>query len=148
MRDIFYEELRRNSAEAMQLTAKQMDKVINAVKNVLRFHTLARKEGLLWLDTELGTLDMETEDKYFSELLMLVIDGIEPDLIKEYGLSRYFAANLAGYEGIIYLIYFKGSLMIYEGADPVIVELILGAMLPENVRKLYTERKSTEAVSD
>ncbi len=91
---------------------------------------------------------METEDKYFSELLMLVIDGIEPDLIKEYGLSRYFAANLAGYEGIIYLIYFKGSLMIYEGADPVIVELILGAMLPENVRKLYTERKSTEAVSD
>jgi hypothetical protein len=56
MRDIFYEELRRNSAEAMQLTAEQMDKVINAVKNVLRFHALARKEGLLWLDTELGHL--------------------------------------------------------------------------------------------
>jgi len=145
MRDIYYEELRKNCAESTKITAEQMKKVVNTVKNVLKFHTVARKEGLLSLEEECEALDEETEEKYFAELLMLVVDGTDQELVIEYALSRYFGANLTGYEGIIYLIYFKGVLMIQAGNSPVIVEQILTAMLPENVRKLYMDKKRKEA---
>lgn len=72
-------------------------------------------------------------------------DGIDQELVIEYALSRYFGANLAGHEGIIYLIYFKGTLMIQAGNSSVIIEQILEAMLPENVRKLYMDKKKEEA---
>jgi hypothetical protein len=119
--------------------------VIKAVKNVLVFNQLARKEGLLYLEECCESIDKETEEKYFAELLTLVIDGIDQELVIEYALSRYFGANLIGHEGIIYLIYFKGTLMIQAGNSPVIIEQILEAMLPENVRKLYMDKKSEEA---
>lgn len=141
MIDIYYEELRRNCAESTKFTVEQMDKVINSVKNVLKFHEVARKEGILALEAECESLNKETEEKYFTELLSLVVDGIDPKLLSEYGLSRYCAANLPGYEGIIYLIYFKGAHMIQAGESPFPVELILEGMLPENVRKLYMEKR-------
>lgn len=144
MRDIYYEELRRNCAESTKFTVEQMDKVINSVKNVLKFHTIARKEGLLALEVECESLNKETEEKYFAELLSLVVDGTDSILVTEYALNRYFAANLTGYEGIIYLIYSKGILMIQTGEHPMVVEKILDSMLPENVKKLYMEKKSEE----
>lgn len=144
MRDIYYEELRRNCAESTKFTAEQMDKVINSVKNVLKYHTVARKEGLLALEEECESLDKETEEKYFAELIMLVVDGTDSILVTEYALNRYFAANLTGYEGIIYLIYSKGILMIQTGEHPMVVEKILDSMLPENVKKLYMEKKREE----
>ena len=145
MRDIYYEELRRNCAESTKFTTEQMQKVIKAVKNVLVFNQLARKEGLLYLEECCESIDKETEEMYFAELLTLVIDGTDPELVIEYALSRYFGANLTGHEGIIYLIYFKGTLMIQAGDSPVIIEQILEAMLPENVRKLYMDKKKEEA---
>lgn len=144
MRDIYYEELRKNCAESTKFTTEQMEKVINAVKNVLEFHAIARKEGLLSLEEECKSLDKEIEEKYFAELLILVVDGTDSILVREYALSRYFAANFIGHEGILYLIYFKGALMIQAGEHPVVVEQILEAMLPENVRKLYIEKKREE----
>lgn len=145
MRDIYYEELRKNCAESTEFTTEQYDKVTTAVKKISVFNRLARTEGLLWLEESCNSLDKETEEKYFAELLMLVVDGIDQELVIEYALSRYFGANLRGYEGIIYLIYFKGTLMIQAGESPVIVEQILEAMLPESVRKIYMEKKSKEA---
>ena len=144
MRDIYYEELRNNCAESKKFTTEQMEKVIKAVKNVLVFNQLARKEGLLYLEESCKSLDKETEETYFAELIMLVIDGTDQELVIEYALNRYFAANLTGYEGIIYLIYTKGILMIQTGENPMLVEQILEAMLPENVRKLYMEKKREE----
>lgn len=144
MRDIYYEELRKNCAESTKFTTEQMEKVINAIKNVLKFHAIARKEGLLSLEEECKSLDKEIEEKYFAELLILVVDGTDSILVREYALSRYFAANFIGHEGILYLIYFKGALMIKAGDHPVVVEQILEAMLPENVRKLYIEKKREE----
>lgn len=141
MRDIYYEELRKNCAESTKFTTEQMEKVINAIKKILVFHKIARKEGLLWLEESCKSLDKEIEEKYFAELLMLVVDGTDQEQVIEYALSRYFGANLTGYEGIIYLIYFKGTLMIQVGMSPVVVEQILEAMLPENVRKLYMQKK-------
>jgi hypothetical protein len=144
MRDIYYEELRKNCAESTKFTTEQMEKVINAIKNVLKFHAIARKEGLLSLEEECKSLDKEIEEKYFAELLILVVDGTDSILVREYALSRYFAANFIGHEGILYLIYLKGALMIKAGDHPVVVEQILEAMLPENVRKLYIEKKREE----
>ena len=144
MRDIYYEELRRNCAESTKFTTEQMEKVINAVKNVLKFHTIARKEGLLSLEEECKSLDKVIEEKYFAELIILVVEGTNSIMVRDYALSRYFGANLTGYEGIIYLIYLKGTLMIKAGESPVIIEQILEAMLPKNVRKLYMEKKSED----
>lgn len=144
MRDIYYEELRKNCAASTKFTAEQVEKVINSVKNVLEFHTVARKEGLLALEEECESLNKETEEKYFAELLTLVVDGTDSILVNEYALNRYFAANITGYEGIIYLIYYKGTLMIQTGENPMIVEKILESMLPENIKKLYMEKKREE----
>lgn len=145
MRDIYYEELRKNCAESTKFTIEQMEKVINAVKDILVFNEIARKEGLLYLEESCKSLDKETEENYFAELLTLVVDGTDQEMVIEYALSSYFGTNLTGYEGIIYLIYFKGTLMIQDGMAPVIVEQILAAMLPENVRKLYMDKKRKEA---
>ena len=145
MRDIYYEELRRNCAESTKFTTEQMEKVINAVKNVLVFHKIGRKEGLLSLEEGCESLDQETEDKYFIEFIMLVVDGTDSVMVREFALSRYFAANFIGYEGIIYLIYFNGALMIQAGEHPTVVGKILEAMLPENVKKLYLEKKNEES---
>ena len=93
MRDIYYEELRRNCAESTKFTTEQMEKVINAVKNVLVFHKIGRKEGLLSLEEGCESLDQETEDKYFIEFIMLVVDGTDSVMVREFALSRYFAGS-------------------------------------------------------
>ena len=72
MRDIYYEELRRNCAGSTKFTIEQMEKVIKSVKNVLVFNQLARKEGLLYLEECCESIDKETDEKYFAELLTLV----------------------------------------------------------------------------
>ena len=99
------------------------------------------KEGLLALEVECESLNKETEEKYFAELLSLVVNGTDSILVTEYALNRYFAANLTGNEVIVYLIYSKGILMIQTGEHPMVVEKIFDSMLPENVKKLYMEKK-------
>jgi len=145
MKDIWYEELRKNCSESAKLTAEQMGRLTRAVNNVLVFHKLAVKEGLLCLEEACKTLDMESEDKFFAELIMFMADGANSMQLLEYGLNRYFTANFTGCEGLIYMIYLKGALMIEENEDPCISEKILESMLPENVRLVYTEKKRNEA---
>jgi hypothetical protein len=147
MRDIYYQELRKNCAESSKFTTRQMEKVLNAVKNVLIFYDLAKKEGILYLEELSETLNKETEDKYFVELIMLLVDGVDSILLSEYALNRYFAANLTGDKGIIYLIYLKGVLMIKKSENSMVIEKILESMLPENVRNLYIKNKRKELES-
>ena len=145
MKDIFYIELRKNCIESLNFTKEQLEKVANAVKNILTFHKLAAKEGFLYLEEACKTLDQGTEDKYLAELVELVMDGADSKQISDYGLNRYFAANMTGCEGLIYLIYLKGVLMIEENEKYFIAEKILVSMLPENARKLYIEKEIQEA---
>lgn len=145
MRDIYYEELRKNCAESTKFTTEQMENLINAVKKILQYNEIARKEGLLSLEEACESLDQEIEEAYFTELIMLVVDGTDSVKVREFALCKYFAANFTGYEGILYLIYFKGALMIQAGEHPAVVEKILEAMFPKNVKKLYLDKKDEES---
>jgi flagellar motor component MotA len=152
MRDIVYLELREKNIEINRIENKLhdngsntisvgMELLIGTVEKVEQLSDVARKEGLLALEMEISNLEDIPGKKYYKDLFMLIIDGTEPDRVKDMALLKYFSSVLTDYEAVQYLIIAKGALMIQEGENPRIIEQTLLYMIPEHVAEEYMERQ-------
>ena len=71
----------------------------------------------------------------FTKMLTLVVDGTDPEQLKEICLERYFIRNLQAYEGLEYLMLMVGSLALQAGEYPLLIEEKICNMLPEDLEK-------------
>lgn len=113
--------------ENPRLTAK----VIEAYDRICDYANIGRKEGLLALEEASAMLDLNDDTEYlFFELIRLIVDGTEPDYVKEIGINKCIVLNLSSYLGLINLMYVRGSLMIQAGENPFIIDRTLKSMMP------------------
>ena len=117
-------------------------KVMDAHDLVMELANVARKEGLLALEECAENLNIRDESmELFSTLLMLIVDGTDPKIVAEIGINKMIANNLTAYDGLISLMFFRGSLMIQAGENPYLIDNYLKSMLPDSCRKIIEKRE-------
>ena len=160
-KDIFYQELRKNAGEVQKrLTSEEslVSKLTDAAAALIWLSEIARKEGLLAIEEAAeGELDSEEDANRVSALILgdelrhmvvLVVDGTEPDAVEDIALKRYFARDYKGLEGFLYLIYLDGVLNIQAGENPLVFREKIFGVMPEQVneklRAYLDEEKAIE----
>lgn len=119
-------------------------KVYDAIVLVCRMSYLGRHEGLLALEEEFSD-----REKYpiLRDYVMLVVDGTDPVLVTEITTNDYWARKLTGNDALIQYIYIRGTLMVQEGHNPLVIEEMLETLLPPEYRvkcKMHVERYRRE----
>ena len=147
---LFYYELNRVICE---ITTDGFDRakarnVISAYEMVMKYAIAARKYGLLKLEDEIVSLNKNSMEKWLYELVVLVLDGTDHENVEDIGWSTFFAQRFSSYEGLIYLIYLKGALIIQFGDCQGIAEKKLKAMLPEEIHALIPDSNEEEPFAD
>lgn len=148
----YYEELRKVHQEIIMadekeneaLCAKNRVWLMSAVKKISELAYLARREGLLALEEAAEKLEGSRSEDYLKFLIMLVVDGTEPEDIRKIGLSRYFCSLVNSYEALVYLIYLEGALAIQAGNNPRIIEEKEKALLPNELYEQYVQQQKEE----
>lgn len=138
-----HDEIRREGS-----SEDQEAKVIDAYELVKKFANVARREGLLALEECAENLDQGNKSQeLFSELLILVVDGTEPKILTEIGFHKIIADHLPSYDGLISLLFLRGSLMIQEGVNPYLMDIYLKSMMPVSCKKLLAQWESRQKCS-
>ena len=154
MKDLFYleirnccEEIRKMDQEASNEEIEKRNlRILKIIDEIAYLSHIGRKEGLLALESECYKMD-ETDKKYLKTMIMLVVDGTDPELIEEICLMRYMASGFKGYEALIYMLQMFGVLAIQAGENPRVIEEKLLAMVPESVCDMFRHREEEKIKS-
>ena len=145
-------ELRSCNEEIREATDNQkkeegMMELAAAVKTMYMLCGVARREGLLSLENKAMELEEVQSCSYLKSMIMLIVDGTDPDLVEGACLAKYFARGMRGFEGITYLIYLVGILGIQASDNPRIIEEKLLAFIPDEAEELY-RKEEEKSVTD
>ena len=156
--NFFYDELVRkhDKIRADTPNPEKEDVMIKAYDLIMHFQNVARKEGLLALEEEGKKLDIDdVTQEYFHFLLLLIVDGMEAELLSEIGMNRYIGLCLPSYDGLICLMYYRAGRMIQEGENPHVIDTYIRSMLPLSVLKklelrdqIFSEKIAQTEVQD
>jgi len=146
---VFLTELRRRYDEikAKASDPEKEEEVIKAYYTIMQFQKVARTEGLLALEEKAESLDINNNPQaFFHFMVMMIVDGTDPDLVGEIGMNRYIAFDLPSYDGLMNLMYYQGSRRIQAGDTSAQIGLYLKSMLSQDILKKL-ERKECENAS-
>lgn len=139
-REIKEKEEKANNAEIQTQEAM----VLAAFAQVLELHRIARLEGLLSLEEMVEGIDVDAEEEYLKQLIMLVVDGTDTEIIEGIGWSRYFANDYTDYPALQHLIWLEGVLSIQAGDNLRVLEEKLKGMLPSHLYRKMSKEKEME----
>ena len=129
--------------------AEEDKKLVTAVDAVIELSNICRKEGILSLE-EVVELDREQVPlmPYVRSLIILIVDGTDPEFVKQIGLYRIISSQATGYEALMRLVYLEGILSIQAGENPYVIQMKLLAMLPDRIIELYKKSHDDEENDD
>lgn len=135
---VFYQELNKvcREIETRKSDENDFDRVIEAYQTMLHLAGIARSEGLLAMESEARNMGEKDMHVYLFALVESLFDVIEPEDIEDMGFCMYFAHGLRSYDGLIYLIYLKGILMMQKNLSSTAIREKLRAMLPLNIHRM------------
>lgn len=134
MNTFFLEELKEQSRN---IKKEEEQLLADGIVKIIELSNTGRKLGLLGLQEYMENLPKEKEDGYLRMLLSIVIDGVAPSLVEEFGLMRYCVEDPEGASALLYLMYLKGVLMILNGENTIVIEQYLKAMVRPSIVALY-----------
>lgn len=137
--EIILKELKKKSNEILCNPSEEgYEKVIEAVNFLLQLSKMARNEGLLALEEAAEGLNKDDDTlRFLHDLIILIVDGTEPDCIREMGLMKCCVYDLPAYDGWIMLMYLQGTLMIQAGSNTRLITEYVKAMMPKNILTVY-----------
>lgn len=142
MKDLFYAELRNRICEIRSKGFGEEPEMLTQLIDLIeRLSNIARKDGLISLEEEVYELEESGAYGFLKQLMMLVVDGTDPEILEEIGTARYFAALSNDYMALAYLIALDGTLMVQQNINPRVIRERLYSLLPE---ELYYELKKRE----
>lgn len=108
MEKMVYELLRDRCREIQEKGLNQEGElqVISAYETAMKFQHEARREGILALDLLKDTLNVEDPaERFFAEQVVLVVDGMDSQYLREIGMNRLMMPEFVSYEGLRALIF-------------------------------------------
>lgn len=112
--------------------------VMDAIKRMIELNNLARYEGLLALEEAVIDIPLEAQEEELKQLIILLVDGTDPEVIQGIGLARYYSSLYTDYQALRYFIYLEGVLSIQAGDNPRILEEKLKVFLPHHMYLKYS----------
>lgn len=147
MNTTFYNELRQRYMEIGNIEVI-VEKVLVAYDCILVFQEIARTEGLLSLEKACENLDKnDSAQSIFRDLIFLVVDGTDPDILAEIGMNKCISSKLSGCDGLICLMYFRGSLLIQEGYSSRLIEEYMKSVLPKACIEALEKRNQANGMT-
>ena len=139
MNAVYYHEIRKvnNEISNSAMDAEKIAEVKRTYEHILKLSNLARTEGLLAIEEYVENANEEFGEQFMQEFCEMVMDGTDSKDIMEIGLTEYMSRNLHSYDSLIYLLYFRGFLLIQEGAYPHLVEKKLQSMMPNSISSTF-----------
>ncbi len=132
--DTFLDRVRLDAVAKLKnadTTAKDpQNKVIAAAKEIMKLADIARKNGLLILESMAETTDSDL----LRQLILLVVDGTNPDMVVEIGTNFYWTEAPDGADAMAEYMYLRGMLSIQNGDNPRTLDLILASLMPAGHR--------------
>ena len=136
------EEIRELEKNLVQKeVTNQRNKLLDEIDTMVELSVIGRKEGLLALEEKHYEYVQRDDMQNLSRLIMLMVDGTDPELIAEVAWSKYFADNLKAYEGLKHIIQLEGILAIAKGVNPRLLEEKMKSLLPKQIEALYIYRQ-------
>lgn len=110
------------------------DRISEAYEWVMRLYRIARSEGLLALEYEVGFVPKDMPlCKEICTMVRFVTDGTEPKFLAELMTLKYIGEGYQGLEALLYFLYARGMLLIQAGENPWMVEAIFSAVIPSDI---------------
>lgn len=144
MKQIFYTELKEKCREIANSrdNRRKNEEVIKAYDRIIFLSDIARREGLLELEEQSEAIEIKNDtDKYLKMLMMLIVDGTEPDMVEEAGINTVIASCIDSYDGLITLMYLYGVLMIQQGQNTRVIGELMKTIVPAKIRDLMESRE-------
>ncbi len=150
----FYQEIRNNSILVREEIERNPECVVKPLaevcREIIRLSNTARKEGLLSIEE--AVMDDNMPEIILKEelvnMIMLVVDGTEPEIVMDISMKRYFANNYSGLEGLTFLVLMDGALDIQAGWVPRFVESNIRSYMPEEVNKELDRIQAAEEAKE
>ncbi len=148
MRDCVFEllvDVKRDAIAKFDAT-KDVQAAFDAITTVVHMSQVARKEGLLALEEEFASYSLP-QNASISEMVLLVVDGVAPEIIAEILTNGYWANKYEDNEALEQYILMRGTLLVQDGVNPIKIQQILMSLLPKSFHATCAEYiESMEAV--
>ncbi len=137
--ELFYREIKINSAivreEIAQKTDNGLESLTKACRAVIQLSNIARKEGLLSLEEAAceGKMDDLFMVEDLKKIVLLVVDGTDPDAINDICMKTYFSKDYSGVNALVFLLYMDGMIQIQAGENPRVLEESIRCYMPDEV---------------
>lgn len=110
------------------------DRISEAYEWVMRLYRIARSEGLLALEYEVGFIPKDMLlCKEICAMVRFVTDGTEPEFLAELMTLKFMGEGYQGVEAVLYFLYARGILLIQAGESPWAVEAVFSAVIPSDI---------------
>lgn len=111
-----------------------IDKIKEAYEWVRRLYCIARSEGLLALEYEVGFIPKDMIlCKEICTMVRFVTDGTEPKFLAELMTLKFIGEGYQGLEALLYFLYAREMLLIQAGENPWVVEAVFSAVIPSDI---------------
>lgn len=102
-------------------------------EQILSLADIARKEGLLALDEAGEKIDDVQEKELLKALIILIVDGTDPEMVGRLALMKYFSKKQGPYSAIINIMSIYGMLSIQAGENPGLIQEMMRNIIPGDV---------------
>lgn len=155
MKEILFTELRSRMEEVREkernanaeVNEKNQGLLLDSVRKIISLSNTARREGLLALEDAVSNFTEAGGEKYIKSMILLIVDGTDPELVEEIGWVRYFSSGIKDYDAVSYLLCLTGALAIQAGENPRLTEVKLLAMIPEELTDVYRKKEEEKVHS-
>lgn len=128
-------EIREKALVGVRDIAKDnKDRIKEAYEWVMRLYRVARSEGLLALEYEVGFIPKDMPlCKEICAMVRFVTDGTEPNFLAELMTLKFMGEGYQRLEALLYFLYARGMLLIQAGESPWLVEAVFSAVIPADI---------------
>ena len=117
-----------NIYERLLCSNDEKTEALSTLDKVLQLSEKAKISGLLSLEPEIDIVELE----FFKKSIQMLIDGVEPEALKEILLNYTLCGNYRGKELLIRIIIIEGILAIQQGVHPGILREKLSSFFGED----------------
>ena len=130
-----YLEIRNTALKDVRcLILNNISQFRKAYRYVIELAMVARDEGLLALESNIGFLDdSDPITKNYVWMIRMIIDGIDPEYLEEAVTNRFISREYTGLDAFMYYLYSMGSSYIQEGRSPKEIEEFFNSFVPEEL---------------
>ena len=120
----------------MKCSTKDKIDIFATVDKIIELSKHSRRFGLLSLESHL----MEVKELVFKKAIQMLIDGVDPIMIKEILLNYCLSGEYSNKEFLRRILILEGTLLIQEGAKPGIIIEKLSSFMGEDISNEIDKR--------